>query len=71
MIKLYLFYTPSNIKLVNYSPDDLDKLTIEFGAPIKLKDATEVDKKYLPPEALRGLQLSEKSCVFNIGIIWD
>lgn len=70
-IKLYLFYTPSNIKLLNYSPEDLDKLTVEFGTPIKVREADENEKKYLPPEALRGSQLSEKSCVFNIGIIWD
>lgn len=40
-MKLYLFYTPANIKLMNYSPLDLDKLSVEFGTPIKLKEAGE------------------------------
>lgn len=70
-MKLFLFYTPSNIRLVDYSPDDLSKLNIELGAPIKIKEATEAEKLYLSPEALIHSNLSEKSCVFNVGMIWD
>ena len=38
---LCLFYTPENIKLINFAIEDLDKLSVEFGAPIKVREAKE------------------------------
>lgn len=63
-------YTPDNIILENYNPEALDEIRIVLGNPIDPRVASPA-RKYLPPEVLRGEEVSEKSCVYNVGIIWD
>lgn len=66
----FMLYTPENIFLTGYSPNSLDQLKIKLGDPILSRDDEE-SQVYMSPEALRGEQNTDKSCVFNIGVIWD
>lgn len=63
-------YSPDNILLENYNPDALDETRISLGSPIDPRIASPA-RKYLPLEVLRGEEVTEKSCVYNVAIIWD
>jgi hypothetical protein len=66
----FMQYTPENIFLTGYSPVSLDQLKIKLGDPIVSKDE-EDSQLYMSPEMLRGEASTDKSCVFNVGLIWD
>lgn len=46
-------YSPSNIFLTNFNPNNLDALNVRFGAPITNRKS-KTDGLYLAPEVLRG-----------------
>lgn len=62
-------YEPASIKLTNYEPAKLDKLQVQFlesVSPAKYRECL-----YCPPELMGGDMPTEKSLVYNIGLIWD
>ena len=63
-------YTPSNIYLSNFNPNNLDALVVRFGSPITNKKS-KYDGLYLPPEIHRGEAINSRSVVFCLGVIWD
>lgn len=63
-------YTPDNIVLENYNPEDLKNVRVSLNSAIDPRLSSR-DRKYLPPEVLRGEEPSEKSCVYNVAVIWD
>jgi hypothetical protein len=63
-------YTPSNIYLSSFNPNNLDALVVRFGAPITNKKS-KYDGLYLPPEVHKGEGISIRSVVFCLGVIWD
>ena len=65
----YLMYTPENIHILGYTPEHPDRVRIRLENPINPQG--EAGRLYLTPEVLAGGTPDEKSCVFNIGLIWD
>lgn len=63
-------YSPSNIYLSNFNPNNLDSLIVRFGAPITNRKS-KTDGLYLSPEVLRGEGTTLKSVVFTLAVIWD
>jgi hypothetical protein len=62
-------YDPRNIILSDYDPARLDKLKVQLGSPLSPAEYREC--MYCPPELIRGELPTEKSLVYNIGLIWD
>lgn len=63
-------YSPSNIFLSNFNPNNIDALIVRFGAPITNKKS-KTDGLYLAPEIHRGEGTTIKSVVFTLAVIWD
>ena len=63
-------YSPNNIFLSKFDPNNIDALTVKFGAPITNKKS-KTDGLYLAPEIHRGEGTSLKSVVFTLAVIWD
>jgi hypothetical protein len=63
-------YNPSNIFLKNLNPRNLNALSVTFGVPITIKKS-KVDGLYLAPEVLKGDEITLKSIVFSLAVIWD
>lgn len=65
----FMLYSPEAIHLLGYSAEHPEQVKIKLGDPINRTN--ESQRMYLSPEVLRGEVASEKSCVFNIAVIWD
>lgn len=63
-------YSPNNIFLSNFNPNNIDSLIVRFGAPITNRKSKN-DGLYLAPEIHRGEATSLKSVVFTLAVIWD
>lgn len=63
-------YSPNNIFLSNFNPNNIESLVVRFGAPITNKKS-KTDALYLAPEIHRGEGTSLKSVVFTLAVIWD
>jgi hypothetical protein len=65
----FMLYTPDTIHLLGYTAEHPEQVKVKLGDPIDRGNvATRV---YLSPEVLKGDPATEKSCVFNIAMIWD
>lgn len=63
-------YTPSNIHLSNFNPNNIDGLIVRFGTPITNKKSKN-DGLYISPEVHQGGPINMKAVVFCLAVVWD
>jgi hypothetical protein len=63
-------YNPNNIFLKNLNSRNLSTFSVSFGAPITNK-RSRIDGLYLAPEVIKGENMTIKSILFSLAIIWD
>jgi hypothetical protein len=66
----FMLYAPGHIHLNGFSPTNVEHTKVRLGDPIVGYEDEEM-QLYLAPEVLRGEPATEKSCNFNLAVIWD